>query len=102
LSKKKRNTKGEENLAIHKSAIKRHRQSLIRKAKNKAVKTRMKTAVKSLLQTIESKETAAIPEKLKQATSIIAKTESKGILKKNTAARKISRLTKRANIAAQA
>ena len=89
-------------MATHKSAIKRHRQSLVRKAKNKAVKTRMKTAVKSLLQAIDGKETAEIPVKLKQATSIIAKTESKGILKKNTAARKISRLTKRANIAAQA
>ena len=62
----------------------------------------MKTAVKSLLQSIESKETEAIPAKLKQATSIISKTESKGILKRNTAARKISRLTKKANIAAQA
>ncbi len=62
----------------------------------------MKTAVKSLLQAIERKETEAIPAKLKQATSIIAKTESKGILKKNTAARKISRLTKRANTAVQA
>ena len=89
-------------MATHKSAIKRHRQSLIRKAKNKAVKTRMKTAVKSLLQAIESKETEAIPAKLKQATSIISKTESKGIMKKNTAARKISRLTKKSNIAAQA
>ena len=89
-------------MATHKSAIKRHRQSLIRKAKNKSVTTRMKTAVKSLLQAIESKETETIPAKLKQATSIIAKTESKGILKKNTAARKISRLTKRANTAVQA
>lgn len=89
-------------MATHKSAIKRHRQSLVRKAKNKSVKTRMKTAVKSLLQAIESKETTDILAKLKQATSIIAKTESKGILKKSTAARKISRLTKRANIAAQA
>ena len=89
-------------MATHKSAIKRHRQSLVRKAKNKAVKTRMKTAVKSLLQAIESKETANIPTKLKTATSIISKTESKGILKKNTAARKISRLTKKANIAVQA
>ena len=89
-------------MATHKSAIKRHRQSLTRKAKNKSVKTRMKTAVKSLLQSVESKETELIPDKLKQATSIIAKTESKGILKKNTAARKISRLTKRANTAVQA
>ncbi len=89
-------------MATHKSAIKRHRQSLIKKAKNKAVKSRMKTAVKSLLQAIENKETSEIPAKLKQATSIIAKTESKGILKKNTATRKISRLTKKANIAAQA
>jgi small subunit ribosomal protein S20 len=62
----------------------------------------LKTAVKSLLQAIDSKETTAIPSKLRHATSIIAKTESKGILKKNTAARKISRLTKRANVTAQA
>ncbi len=89
-------------MATHKSAIKRHRQSLIRKAKNKAVKTRMRNAVKSLLKAIESKETEGIPEKLKLATSIISKTETKGILKKNTAARKISRLTKRANTAVQA
>jgi len=89
-------------LATHKSAIKRHRQSLVRKANNKAVKTRMKNVVKSLLTAIESKETEAIPEKLKLATSIIARTESKGILKKNTAARKISRLTKKANVAVQA
>ena len=89
-------------MATHKSAIKRHRQSLIRKAKNKAVKTRMINAVKSLLKAIDDKETAGIPEKLKQVTSIISKTETKGILKKNTAARKISRLTKRANTAVQA
>ena len=62
----------------------------------------MKNAVKSLLKAIEGKETAAIPEKLKTATSIISRTETKGILKKNTAARKISRLTKRANTAVQA
>jgi len=89
-------------LATHKSAIKRHRQSLVRKAKNKTAKSRVKTAVKSLLKAIDNKDTDAIPQKLKLAASTISKTRAKGILKKNTAARKISRLTKKANAAVQA
>jgi small subunit ribosomal protein S20 len=89
-------------LATHKSAIKRHRQSLVRRQRNKAVRTRMKTAVKSLLSAIESKEKENIQKVLVQTTSIIAGTASKGIIHKNTASRKISRLSKRANAALQA
>jgi len=89
-------------LATHRSAIKRHRQSLIRRARNRALKSRMKTAVKALHQAIEAKEKDAIEKQLSQTTSILAKTASKGIIHKNTAARKISRLTRRANAAVQA
>ena len=89
-------------MATHRSAIKRHRQSLIRRARNRALKSRMKTAVKALHQAIEAKEKDAIEKQLSQTTSILAKTASKGIIHKNTAARKISRLTRRANAAVQA
>ncbi len=90
-------------MANHKSAIKRHRQSLIRRIKNKAVKSRMKSSVKTLLQAIEAKEEKdAIQKKLSETTSIIAKTASKGVIKKTTASRKIARLSKRANTILQA
>jgi small subunit ribosomal protein S20 len=39
---------------------------------------------------------------LSTAVSVVAKSASKGLIHKNTAARKISRLTKRANAALQA
>ena len=89
-------------MANHKSAIKRHRQSEIRRARNRAAKTKMKTSVKALLSAIDSKETAAVQEQLRQTTSLLAKTASKGVIRKQTAARRISRLTKRANAVLQA
>jgi len=89
-------------VATHKSAIKRHRQSLDRQARNKPVKTRLKTALKALQATIESKDRELILKTLSQTTAIIDKTATKGLIKKNTASRKISRITKRVNTALQA
>jgi small subunit ribosomal protein S20 len=57
----------------------------------------MKTAVKALSKAIENKDKAQVQQTLSSTTSIIAKTASKGITKKTTASRKISRLTKKAN-----
>ncbi len=59
--------------------------------RNKAAMTRLKTFVKKV-QTAPSKEEAV--EHLKNATTIIDRTARKGIIKKETAARKKSRLTK--------
>ncbi len=89
-------------MATHKSAVKRHRQSKERQKRNKSSKSRMKTAVKSLLGKIETREKEQIQKTLSQTTAIISKTASKGIIKKNTAARKISRLAKKVNAVVQA
>ena len=89
-------------MANHKSAIKRHRQSEIRRARNRAAKTKMRTAIKALLSAIDGKETDAVQKQLQQTTSLLAKTASKGVIRKETASRKISRLTKRANAVLQA
>ena len=88
-------------MATHKSAIKRHRQSLERRQRNKPRKTRLRTAIKMLQKSIESKDRDQILKTLSQTTSIIDKTASKGIIKKNTASRKISRLTKQVNAVLQ-
>ncbi len=84
-------------MANHKSAIKRARQNEIRRLRNKAVRTRIKKVTKSIRQSTGqagSDDTAAV---LNQAKSAIDKAAKKGVIHKNTAARKISQLTRIAN-----
>ena len=84
-------------MANHKSAIKRARQSEDRRVRNRSRKTRMKCAIKKLEEAITSKSLDAAKEVLKEAVSVIAKTASKGVIHRNTASRKISRLSHRVN-----
>jgi small subunit ribosomal protein S20 len=84
-------------LANHKSALKRARQNEIRRMRNKAVKTRVKTVVKEVRLAIDEKSSETAPVKLNTAKSVIDKAAGKGIISKRTAARKISRLTKKIN-----
>ena len=68
-------------------------------AHNKAIKTNLKTVIKKADAAIDSnaadKETV-----VKVAVSAIDSAKSKGVIHKNTSARKISRMAKRANKAA--
>ncbi len=84
-------------MANHKSAIKRARQSEEQRQRNRSRKTRMKSAIRTLEEAIASKSQETAAEQLKQAVSIIEKTAAKGVIHKNTASRKISRLTRRIN-----
>ena len=61
---------------------------------NKVVKSNLKTVVKKANAAIDSKTV------VKVAVSAIDSAKSKGVIHKNTAARKISRMAKRANKAA--
>ena len=81
-------------MANHASALKRARQNEKRRVRNKAVRTRMRGAIKSVRQALEAKDQEAAREALKAAEPIIDKAASKGVLPKRTAARKISRLAK--------
>ena len=85
-------------MATHKSAIKRNRQNQQRRLRNKTIRSKMKTSIKSLLSAVEKRDKSEAEEKLKLATSIISKTASKGVIHKNAAARKIARLTKKVNV----
>lgn len=86
-------------MANHKSAIKRAKQSEARRLRNRSRKTRMKNAIKSLEQAITSKNPEQITAKLREATSVIHKTASKGVIHRNHASRKVSRLTMKVNAA---
>ena len=65
-------------------------------ARNVAVKSRIKTAVKKVLVALKE-DASKVQELLSVAYKLLDKSVSKGVLHKNTAARKKSRLTKYVN-----
>ena len=84
-------------MANIKSAKKRVLTSQIRADRNKAVKSRVKTYIKKVESAVAANDKAAALEALPVAIAEISKATSKGIFHKNTAARKVSRLTKAVN-----
>ncbi len=80
-------------MAPHKSALKRHRQSLKRQAKNTAVKTTIKTATKKVRNAMKAGNIDEARKSLSSATILIDRAVSKGVLHRNNASRKISRLS---------
>jgi len=81
-------------LANTPSAEKRNRQTQKRRARNQGVRTRVKSAVKKVRETLERGELAAAQEAFKVAARAIDKASSKGVVHRNTASRKISRLAR--------
>ena len=77
----------------HPSAQKRHRQSVKRQARNTAIRSRVRTYVRQLRESISAGNASEAQERLRTATRAINKAATKGILHRNTASRKISRLT---------
>ena len=84
-------------MANHKSAEKRNRQAQARRQRNRANRSKMKTAIKNLNAAIDSGNADDAKTALAAAVPVIAKTASKGTIHKKNASRKISRLTKRVN-----
>jgi len=79
-----------------KSQIKRNRTNEIRRVRNKSVKSELKTRVKTAVRSGGSQdETAA--DLLRTAQKRLDKAASKGIIHKNQAARRKSRLMKQLN-----
>ena len=80
-------------MANIKSAKKRILTSQKKAAANKSVKSSVKTAVKKVLAAVDNGDKAAASEALKAAEATIDKAASKGVLHKNTASRKVARLS---------
>jgi len=81
-------------MANHKSAAKRARQTIKITERNRFYKTRMKNIVKAVHEAVEAQNIETAEAALKIANAKLHKFVTKGLLKKNTAARKVSRLTK--------
>ena len=80
-------------MANIKSAKKRFLVIDTKTMRNKMIKSKVKTLVKNVESAITAGDKAAAEAALKVATSEISKAASKGIFHKNTAARKVSRLS---------
>ena len=76
-------------MAIHKSAIKRNRQSEKARVQNRSYKSQLKTAVKKL-RGLEKREAAEF--EYRKITSLLDKLVSRKIVHKNNAANKKSKL----------
>ena len=84
-------------MANIKSAKKRILIAETRTARNKAIRSEGKTAVKKVNAAVAAKDAEAAKACLKAAISTMSKATSKGVYHKNTTSRKISRLTKAVN-----
>lgn len=82
-------------MPIIKSAAKRMRQNKQQYRENLAVKRDMREAVKIVSEKISNNKQAEAKEQLKAAQKAIDKAVKKGVIHKNTAARKKSLLTRR-------
>ncbi len=84
-------------MANHKSSIKRIRQTIVRAERNRFYRTRLKNIVKDVTAAVEAGNKEEATTAFKVANKQIHKFVSKGVLKKETASRKVSRLHKTVN-----
>jgi small subunit ribosomal protein S20 len=75
------------------SAEKRNRQRIKRRARNLHHLTTLRTYVKRVRAALEAKDATKASAALKEATRVIDKAAQRGVIARETAARKISRLT---------
>lgn len=84
-------------MATHKSAIKRNRQNAKRQLINQMRRTRVKSLTKEVLSAVEAGDKEAAQTALGKVVPVIQRAASRGTLHRNTASRKISRLSKMVN-----
>ena len=79
------------------SALKQWKQSEVRRARNHAVKSELRTQMKKVLAAVDKKDAAAAKPLLQTAYSLIDRAVSKGVLHRNAASRHKARLSARVN-----
>lgn len=80
-------------MPIIKSAKKRMKQTVVKRTRNQNTKRSLRAEVKILAAAIDAKDGKKAAEQLKKVQSNLDKAVKKNILKKNTAARKLARLS---------
>lgn len=84
-------------MAAHPSVEKRHRQSLKRKARNQETRSKIRTLIKKARQAVSGQNAGSSAAEIQAVDKALGKAVSKGIIKRNTASRWLSRLARSAN-----
>ncbi len=79
-------------MANHKSAIKRHRQSIKRRSRNRMTRSMVRTAIKGVQELVAKGDLEGAKTSFRSAEKAIARAASKGMYHHKNASRKISRL----------
>ena len=82
---------------VHKSTIRRARQSEKRRLRNRATLSSVRSVLRKVQEAIVAKKPDEAKATLRAATAALSKAVTKGVLKPNTASRRVSRLTVRVN-----
>ena len=85
-----------------KSALKANRQNVKRREHNRALRSKLRTALKSIRASLDAKDLSGAKEALSKTVSIVDKMATKGIIHRNTAGRYKSRLASRLKTSATA
>ena len=78
-----------------KSALKANRQNIKRREHNRELRTRLRSALKAIRASLDSKDLTGAKSALSATVSIVDKMATKGIIHRNTAGRYKSRLAAR-------
>ena len=78
-----------------KSALKANRQNIKRREANRQLRSRLRTSLKAIRQSLDDNDVDAAKAALSQTVSIVDKMATKGIIHRNTAGRYKSRLAAR-------
>mgnify|MGYP001576953570 CR=1 FL=1 len=86
-------------MANHASALKRHRQSEKKRLRNAGIKSNLRTLIKGVRETTPETKPEDVLGLLDKAITHLDKAVTGGVLHRNNASRKISRLTRFVNAA---
>jgi small subunit ribosomal protein S20 len=81
-------------VANHASALKRHRQIVKRTKRNQQLRTRLRHFVRAVREAVAGKDVTAAEETLGRATRALDKAVTKGLIHRNNASRRVSRLSR--------
>ena len=82
-------------MASHESAVKAHRQSVVKRDANRQYRARLRGALRAIRTAIDSGDPAKVKDALRNTISLVDKMAGKKVIHRNAASRYKARLAKR-------
>lgn len=82
-------------MASHASALKAHRQNIVRRERNRNMRTRLRGALRTIRAAIDSGDPAEMKDAIRDTVSLVDKMAAKGVIHRNAAGRYKARLASR-------